>query len=62
MATFKSMVKEHIRFLLNMQAIGFMDIFWSACRMELIGSNKLEHPSVHLIMLSLHVVQAVRKM
>jgi hypothetical protein len=23
-----------------MQAIGFMDIFWSACRMELIGSNK----------------------
>ena len=37
---FKSMVKEHIRFLLNMQAIGFMDIFWSACRMELIGSNK----------------------
>ena len=30
--------------------------------MELIGSNKLEHPSVHLIMLSLHVVQAVRRM
>lgn len=25
-------------------------------------SENLEHPSVHLIMLSLHVVQAVRKM
>ena len=52
MATFKSMVKEHIRFLLNMQAIGFMDIFWGAYRMELISSNKSHISKIATIKLS----------
>ena len=59
MATFKSMVKEHIRFLLNMQARGFTYIFWGAYRMEVISSNKSHISKIATIKLSKNTSQTV---